>query len=153
MATNKPQDEFVKTALRLPKELHANLHQAAKANSRSYNSEIIARLEDTFSRQDVLTELDIKDRLLSIIHTQTSLEALEDKRRKLLNDPSGDTAELEDIEFQIEFLENLMQELKHNLKYKSSLNTLVKVGSEHENSAITELPSTPGKQRTRKAEK
>lgn len=54
MATNKPQDEYVKTALRLPKELHRKLHESAKENGRSYNSEIISRLETTYDVSDSL---------------------------------------------------------------------------------------------------
>lgn len=33
----------------MPKELHARLHAAAAANARSYNAEIIARLQSTFN--------------------------------------------------------------------------------------------------------
>ena len=51
MATNKPQDDYKKTALRLPPELHERLHEAATASGRSYNAEIVARLEDSFSAQ------------------------------------------------------------------------------------------------------
>jgi len=49
MATNAPQDDFHKTGLRLPRQLHAKLHSAAAGSGRSYNSEIVARLEASFS--------------------------------------------------------------------------------------------------------
>lgn len=42
------QKTFVKTALRLPAELHASLHAAAKEGERSYNAEILHRLRSTF---------------------------------------------------------------------------------------------------------
>ena len=51
MATNISQDDFQKTALRLPKDLHARVHEAAAEIGRSYNAEIIARLESTFTAQ------------------------------------------------------------------------------------------------------
>lgn len=51
MATNIPQDDFQKTALRLPKDLHARLHESAAEIGRSYNAEIIARLEASFTAQ------------------------------------------------------------------------------------------------------
>lgn len=49
MATNAPQDDWHKTGLRLPKPLHHQLHEAAAAAGRSYNAEIVARLESTFA--------------------------------------------------------------------------------------------------------
>ncbi|WP_428418219.1 Arc family DNA-binding protein [Methylibium sp.] len=48
MATNTPQDDFHKTGLRLPKDLHSDLHAAAAMSGRSYNSEIVARLQQSF---------------------------------------------------------------------------------------------------------
>ena len=47
------QADFIKTALRLPPELHASLHEAAKASGRTYNAEILSRLEASFSSQPV----------------------------------------------------------------------------------------------------
>jgi hypothetical protein len=48
MATNIPQEDFHKTGLRLPKDLHERLHDAASVSGRSYNSEILARLQQSF---------------------------------------------------------------------------------------------------------
>lgn len=48
MATNAPQDDWHKTGLRLPKELHHQLHEAAATAGRSYNAEIVARLQGSF---------------------------------------------------------------------------------------------------------
>ena len=39
-----PQDDYIKTALRLPRELHAEIKDAAEYHGRSMNAEIIARL-------------------------------------------------------------------------------------------------------------
>jgi len=50
MATNQPQDDFHKTGLRLPKDLHARLHEAAAESGRSYNSELVHRLQQSFER-------------------------------------------------------------------------------------------------------
>lgn len=47
MATLNPQDEFIKTALRLPRTLHKDVQDAAEANGRSMNAEIVARLQDS----------------------------------------------------------------------------------------------------------
>lgn len=41
----KPQDEYIKTALRLPRDLHKEIKEAAEYNGRSMNAEIIARLD------------------------------------------------------------------------------------------------------------
>lgn len=48
MATNISQEDFQKTALRLPKDLHERLHESAKESGRSYNAEIVARLANSF---------------------------------------------------------------------------------------------------------
>lgn len=48
----KSQADFVKTALRLPPELHAQLHASAKESGRTYNAEILARLEQSFAIAD-----------------------------------------------------------------------------------------------------
>lgn len=50
MATNAPQDDWHKTGLRLPKDLHQRLHDAAASSGRSYNGELVARLEGSFNR-------------------------------------------------------------------------------------------------------
>ena len=51
MATNKPQDDYQKQGVRLPRELHERLHAAALESGRSYNSELIARLTASFTPQ------------------------------------------------------------------------------------------------------
>lgn len=42
------QKDFVKTALRLPPDLHAALHTAAHQAERGFNAEILHRLRSTF---------------------------------------------------------------------------------------------------------
>lgn len=42
------QTDFVRTALRVPPDLHQALHQATKKTERSFNAEIIHRLKTTF---------------------------------------------------------------------------------------------------------
>lgn len=65
MATNAPQDDWHKTGLRLPKDLHSALHDAAAATGRSYNAEIVARLQQSFEG----SEIDLRPRL-SAHHTK-----------------------------------------------------------------------------------
>ena len=49
MTIKKPsQKDYVKTALRLPPDLHAALHEAAAEGERTYNGEIVSRLRSTF---------------------------------------------------------------------------------------------------------
>ncbi|WP_295541086.1 Arc family DNA-binding protein [uncultured Pseudacidovorax sp.] len=50
MATRLEQSDFVKTALRLPPDVHAQIHAAADASGRSFNAEILARLQDSLAR-------------------------------------------------------------------------------------------------------
>lgn len=48
MAKPKKQDDYVRTALRVPPELHALLHRSAEATGRTFNAEIVSRLESSF---------------------------------------------------------------------------------------------------------
>lgn len=49
MNIKKPtQKDYVKTALRLPPDLHVALHEAAAESDRTYNGEIVSRLRSTF---------------------------------------------------------------------------------------------------------
>lgn len=45
MATQK---DFIKTALRVPRDLHAALHESAAESERTFNAEILHRLRSTF---------------------------------------------------------------------------------------------------------
>lgn len=42
------QDDYIRTALRVPPDLHAQIHGAAKENNRTFNAEIVARLQASF---------------------------------------------------------------------------------------------------------
>lgn len=46
----KTQSDYIKTALRLPPELHAAVHESAKASGRTFNAEVIALLEGAIKR-------------------------------------------------------------------------------------------------------
>lgn len=46
MATNQTQADWQKTALRLPRELHRQVHEVAIANDRTFNGQIIAFLKE-----------------------------------------------------------------------------------------------------------
>lgn len=43
------QDDFIRTALRVPPELHAQIHSAAEEAGRTFNAEINQRLSATFA--------------------------------------------------------------------------------------------------------
>ncbi len=45
--------EIQKTALRLPKPLHKEIHKSAKKSGRSMNSEIVMRLQASFKESEV----------------------------------------------------------------------------------------------------
>lgn len=51
MATTIDQKNFVKTALRLPPELHGAVHEAAQKNGRSYNAELVERIQASFNSE------------------------------------------------------------------------------------------------------
>lgn len=71
-------DNIQKTALRLPKELHARIREAAEENGRSFNSEIIERLKRSFQETspEVAQIADVlAGRILAVIEREI------DKRR------------------------------------------------------------------------
>lgn len=52
MATSLNQDDYLKTALRLPRDLHAKIQQIANDSGRSMNAEIVERLTRSFEAED-----------------------------------------------------------------------------------------------------
>lgn len=46
MAINQTQADWQKTALRLPRDLHQQVHEAARANDRTFNGQIVAFLKE-----------------------------------------------------------------------------------------------------------
>lgn len=69
MATSIDQKNFVKTALRLPPELHAAVHESAQKNGRSYNAELVERIQGSFE------ELVSKDGVNLLLGLQYDLAA------------------------------------------------------------------------------
>lgn len=45
MSRAATQNDYARSALRIPRELHAEIHAAAKAKGCSFNAEIISRLQ------------------------------------------------------------------------------------------------------------
>ncbi|MGI4847557.1 MAG: Arc family DNA-binding protein [Janthinobacterium lividum] len=73
MATK--QDDFIKTALRLPRDLHSEVQESAEKNGRSMNAEIIARLEQAsriLSPAGQGSSLDVKRQLDEIFRENQS---------------------------------------------------------------------------------
>lgn len=69
MATSIDQKNFVKTALRLPPELHAAVHESAQKSGRSYNAELVERIQGSFE------ELVSKDGVNLLLGLQYDLAA------------------------------------------------------------------------------
>lgn len=45
----------MKTALRLPRDVHARIQEAATSNGRSMNAEMVARLQESFAPREPVT--------------------------------------------------------------------------------------------------
>lgn len=69
------QDDYVKTALRLPRELHASLLKDAEEAGRSMNSEIIDRLsrDDSALLEAMNRAIDAQKALTKLLATMTLL--------------------------------------------------------------------------------
>jgi hypothetical protein len=44
------QQDYVKTALRLPRDIHAAVHESAQHAERSFNAELITRLRESLGK-------------------------------------------------------------------------------------------------------
>jgi hypothetical protein len=53
MATSLDQTDFIKTALRMPRELHARVQASAEGHGASLNTEIIQLLQKALESQTV----------------------------------------------------------------------------------------------------
>lgn len=51
METSKPPADVVKTALRLPRDLHQQVHAEAKRQDRTFNGQIVATLRQATPQQ------------------------------------------------------------------------------------------------------
>lgn len=49
MATNQTQADWAKTALRLPRDLHQQVHEEAKRQDRTFNGQIVATLRQSIA--------------------------------------------------------------------------------------------------------
>lgn len=72
------QDDYIRTALRVPPKLHAKIHESAKESNRTFNAEIVARLERSFA--DAPPEL--KSSTPEAVHLRDELVALIERKRK-----------------------------------------------------------------------
>lgn len=59
------QDDYTKTALRLPRDLHQMLTESAAARGHSLNTEMVYRLEQSFAEQAKVLTVDQTSRLLA----------------------------------------------------------------------------------------
>jgi hypothetical protein len=53
MASNQTQADWQKTGLRLPRDLHQQVHEAAKEDDRTFNSQIVAFLKECIAARQV----------------------------------------------------------------------------------------------------
>lgn len=71
----RTQDDYIRTALRVPPELHARIHEAAKDSGRTFNAEIVARLEASFSTAESTLPLGLREYLEEVKRTQQQMLA------------------------------------------------------------------------------
>lgn len=83
------QDDYIRTALRVPPELHAQIHASAKANNRTFNAEIVARLQESFEPRanifinDISGQTTIASSASPLTQLAGELNALQDRRNTL----------------------------------------------------------------------
>lgn len=77
------QDDYIRTALRVPPDLHAQIHEAAKGNNRTFNAEIVARLQASFSDASSGTSFAVPVIASRLAHLAGQLHDLQNKRNTL----------------------------------------------------------------------
>jgi len=65
------------TALRLPRELHTEIHASAEASNRSMNAEIVSRLENSYKYEQMVKLNDMRMSLEGKSDTYTKEEVIE----------------------------------------------------------------------------
>lgn len=78
MAQLTNQDDFLKTALRIPRDLHEQIQSAARTTGRSMNAEIVARLHQSFEAQsgDSALRLQVEENTAALRRLEALMEDL-----------------------------------------------------------------------------
>lgn len=74
------QDLFIRTALRVPPNLHMELHAAAAAANRTFNAEIVARLQQSFNLDPMKDAK--RDELVKLVNAAIDERLARDKEKK-----------------------------------------------------------------------
>jgi hypothetical protein len=90
------QDDYIKTALRLPRAVHAKLLAASEQTGKSMNAEIIARLEASFEGDANLSAEDRKF-LISLVGAVRSARQGRDEQPDLVIEHADGTVDFVDI--------------------------------------------------------
>lgn len=107
------QDDYIRTALRVPPELHAKLHESAKENNRTFNAEIVARLEKTFGGNQWLQEIGLNEHLEEA--AQNSGRSIEGEVYARLLDSLGSRSEVERLKRDLDYQANENRKLRMEL--------------------------------------
>lgn len=75
MASTTNQDDYIRTALRLPRDLHADVQAAAEKAGRSMNAEIIDRLSNAMNQDEL--QRDVEKYRMMYIHLQHECAVLQ----------------------------------------------------------------------------
>lgn len=70
MATSLDQTDFIKTALRMPRKLHARVQESAEANRASLNTEILQLIQKALDAQTVELGEKSLDAIRSIVRDE-----------------------------------------------------------------------------------
>lgn len=73
------QDDYIKTALRLPSDLHSRIQLAAEKSGRSMNSEIVERLARSIDGEALGMTTDLAAMLEALTATALTLMSIPDK--------------------------------------------------------------------------
>lgn len=70
------QDDFIRTALRVPPDLHKSIHEAAKVAGRTFNAEIVHRLQLSFEQASEASQVtpDLWARVSELEHLRAKLQ-------------------------------------------------------------------------------
>lgn len=95
------EDDIQKTALRLPRDLHRKVHEAAAASGRSMNAEIVARLQASFADEERGIPGSTRMEGITVNAFEEALEKMQQRFQSSLDIIKREAAELERLKAQV----------------------------------------------------
>lgn len=114
----RTQDDYIRTALRVPPDLHARIHESAKASGRTFNAEIVARLEASFERAKSIEDPSTWDEMAVLLRTRrAAIQVLIGQVEDEMASEDFDQAAMAGFQAELEDLQQLSDRIRQALVF------------------------------------